>query len=59
MDDNLYLMGQSEVGGGQEFVVVKGDVASVGAHLNCDTCPQFPQPIRATQLISVRHSLEK
>ena len=49
-------MGQSQVGCGQEFVVVEGDVASVGAHLQLLSCPEFSQFIWAAQLISVRHS---
>ena len=52
-------MGECKVGGGQEGVVLEGDVASVGAHHNFLASPEFPPLVRTAQLVSVSHTLDK
>ena len=55
----LHLMGECEVGGGQEGVVLEGDVASVRAHHNFLACPEFSPLVGTAQLVSVSHTLDK
>ena len=52
-------MGECEVGGGQQGVVLEGDVASVGAHHNLVACPEFPPLVGTAKLVSVSHALNK
>ena len=55
---NVHLVGEREVGGGQEGVVVEGDVASVGAYLGSVASSQFSPLVRAAQLVCVSHTLK-
>ena len=52
-------MGECEVGGGQQGVVLEGDVASVGAHHNLVASAEFPSLEETAQLVSVSHALIK
>ena len=52
-------MGECEVGGGQQGVVLEGDVAGVGAHHNLLASPEFPPLVGTAKLVSVSHALNK
>ena len=56
--NNAHLMGEREVGGGKEGVVVEGDEASVGAYLLSVASSQFSPLEWAAQLVSVSHTLK-
>ena len=55
---NAHLVGKREVGGGQQGVVVEGDVASVGAYFFNVASSQFSLLIWAAQLVSEGHTLK-
>lgn len=57
INHNVHLVGEREVGGGQQGVVVEGDEARVGADLGSVSSSQFSPLVRAAQLVSVSHTL--
>ena len=58
INHNAHLVGEREVGGGQQGVVVEGDEASVGAYLFNVASSQFSLLIWAAQLVSESHTLK-